>query len=70
VITVADDGDGIAEADLERIFRPGVRISPRADDRTSGLGLALARRLADAAGGSIHAEPGPGGRFVVRLPLA
>jgi two-component system, OmpR family, sensor kinase len=70
VITIADDGDGIAAADLERIFQPGVRISPRAGDGTSGLGLALARRLADAAGGSIHAEPGPGGRFVVRLPLA
>jgi signal transduction histidine kinase len=70
VITVADDGDGVAKADLERIFQPGVRISPRTGDGTSGLGLALARRLATAAGGSIHAAPGPGGRFVVRLPLA
>ena len=70
VITIADDGDGIAAADLERIFQPGVRISPRAGDGTSGLGLALARRLAAAAGGSIHADPGPGGQFVVRLPLA
>jgi two-component system, OmpR family, sensor kinase len=70
VITVADDGDGVAEADIERIFQPGVRISPGPGDGTAGLGLALARRLADAAGGSIQAEPGPGGRFVVRLPLA
>jgi signal transduction histidine kinase len=70
VITVSDDGDGVAAADLERIFQPGVRIDPPAGERTAGLGLALARRLAAAAGGSILAAAGPGGRFVVRLPLA
>jgi signal transduction histidine kinase len=70
VITVTDDGEGVASADLERIFQPGVRIAPRATDKTAGLGLALARRLADAAGGSILAHAGPGGRFTVRLPLA
>jgi two-component system OmpR family sensor kinase len=70
VITVTDDGEGIAAIDLERIFEPGVRVSPRDGDRTAGLGLALARRLAAAAGGSILAAPGPGGRFTIRLPLA
>ena len=70
VITIVDDGAGIAAADLERIFEPGVRIAPRDGDGSAGLGLALARRLATAAGGSIGAQPGPGGRFVVRLPLA
>ena len=70
VITVTDDGEGIAAADLERIFDPGVRVSPRDGDRTAGLGLALARRLATAAGGSILAAPGPGGNFTIRLPLA
>jgi two-component system OmpR family sensor kinase len=70
IITVTDDGAGIAEADLERIFEPGVRIAPPAGNGTAGLGLALARRLAAAAGGEIHAAPGPGGRLTVRLPLA
>jgi signal transduction histidine kinase len=70
VISVSDDGDGVASGDLERIFQPGVRLAPRPDEATAGLGLALARRLADAAGGSILAHPGPGGRFTVRLPLA
>jgi signal transduction histidine kinase len=70
VIIVTDDGEGVASCDLERIFRPGVRIAPTASDTTAGLGLALARRLADAAGGSILAHAGPGGRFTVRLPLA
>ena len=70
VITVTDDGEGIAAVDLERIFEPGMRVAPRDGDRTAGLGLALARRLAAAAGGSILAAPGPGGRFTIRLPLA
>ncbi|MDX6621969.1 MAG: hypothetical protein QOK36_4355 [Gaiellales bacterium] len=70
VITIVDDGAGIAPADLERIFQPGVRIVPRDGDGSAGLGLTLAQRLATAAGGSIGAQPGPGGRFVVRLPLA
>jgi signal transduction histidine kinase len=70
VVAVTDDGDGVAAADLERIFQPGVRLAPRDDAATAGLGLALARRLATAAGGSITAAPGPGGRFSVRLPLA
>jgi signal transduction histidine kinase len=70
VIAVTDDGDGVDAADLERIFQPGVRLAPRDDAGTAGLGLALARRLATAAGGSITASPGPGGRFSVRLPLA
>ena len=70
VITVTDDGDGVDAADLERIFQPGVRIASRPADRSAGLGLALARRLAAAAGGSILARPGPGGHFTIRLPLA
>ena len=70
VITVDDDGAGVDAADLERIFEPGVRIAPSQDDPTPGLGLALARRLATAAGGSILAAHGPGGHFTVRLPLA
>ncbi len=70
VITVTDDGDGVDAADLERIFQPGVRMASRPADRSAGLGLALARRLAAAAGGSILARPGPGGHFTIRLPLA
>ena len=70
VITVTDDGKGVDAADLERIFQPGVRIASRPADRSAGLGLALARRLAAAAGGSILARPGPGGHFTIRLPLA
>jgi signal transduction histidine kinase len=69
LITVSDDGAGISPLELERIFQPGARGSAP-ETGGAGLGLALARRLARAAGGDVTAQPGPGGRFAVRLPAA
>ncbi len=56
VVSVANDGPAIAAEHAQRIFEPGVRIAA-ADDvhQSAGLGLALARRLADAVDGSIRA---------------
>ena len=68
LITVSDDGPGISPLELETIFQPGVRGRTREDSAGAGLGLPLARRLARAASGEITAQPGPGGRFTVRLP--
>ena len=63
VIAVRDDGAGIAPADAERIFEPGVSEAGGA-----GLGLPLARRLARSAGGDVVAVPQQGGRVELRLP--
>ncbi|MGH2934664.1 MAG: sensor histidine kinase, partial [Gaiellaceae bacterium] len=70
--TIDDDGAGVADEERERIFEPGVRGNQGARDGDgSGLGLALARRLARSASGDIQAFPRPsGGRFVVTLPSA
>ncbi len=64
VIAVLDDGPGVAAGDLETVFQPG--HTTRSDG--SGLGLALARRMARTAGADLVARPGPGGRFEVRVP--
>lgn len=69
-IVVGDDGPGVAAADLDGIFDPGRRVGPDRGHHGAGLGLPLARRLARAAGGDVRAEPGPPGRFTVRLPGA
>lgn len=46
--TITDDGPGIPEAELERVFELGVRLDPAMPG--SGLGLAMARDLAETLG--------------------
>jgi signal transduction histidine kinase len=64
LILIEDDGDGVTDEELERIFEPG---ESSAAER-SGLGLALARRLARSVGGEVHALGGAHGRFALDLP--
>ncbi|KQU53998.1 hypothetical protein ASG84_23455 [Rhodococcus sp. Leaf278] len=72
IVTVDDDGPGVAEADRERIFERLVRLNS-ARDRSSGgvgLGLSIARTLARAHGGELTCLAGPtGARFRLTLPL-
>jgi two-component system sensor histidine kinase FlrB len=65
-IEVRDTGPGIAREDLPRIFDAG--FSTRAG--SSGLGLAVCRRILEQHGGSIAVEsrPGHGATFRLRLP--
>ena len=71
VITVADDGPGIPEADRERVFDRFTRLDDaRARDAGgSGLGLAIVRELVRRHGGTVTlGDAGPGLRVDVRLP--
>ncbi len=70
---ICDTGDGIAEADLERIFEDFVTLDAsygRISEGT-GLGLAITRRIVDVLEGDIEAESelGEGSLFRVTLPL-
>jgi signal transduction histidine kinase len=73
VITVEDDGPGIAPGDLERVFERFYQAD-RGPTRQagSGLGLAIVAELAAAMGGSIRADSpvsvDGGSRFVLVLP--
>ncbi|HEY0930272.1 MAG TPA: DUF4118 domain-containing protein [Gemmatimonas sp.] len=70
---VADRGPGIAPDERERIFTPFHRAaSARPDVGSVGLGLAIARGLADAQGGSLGVTPRDGGGsvFTLHLPAA
>ena len=73
-VAVADTGAGIAAEDLPRLFDRFYRADPSRDRSTggAGLGLTIARRLAEAHGGNIEVESvlGEGSRFTVRLPAA
>jgi PAS domain S-box-containing protein len=71
VLDVRDAGPGIPEADLARIFERFERASPQSYGGL-GLGLYIARQIAEAHGGTLTAAsaPGNGAVFTVRLPLA
>jgi two-component system, OmpR family, sensor histidine kinase KdpD len=71
VFTVADRGPGIPAAEAERIFQPFYRHADSAPDvGRAGLGLSIARRLAEIQQGSLKYESRPGGGsvFVLKLP--
>jgi signal transduction histidine kinase len=73
VVTVADDGPGIPEDQLERVFEPFVRLEDSRSRETGGvgLGLAIARSVVRAHGGELTLANRPGGGLTatVRLPL-
>ncbi|MEO7998867.1 MAG: ATP-binding protein [Gemmatimonadaceae bacterium] len=70
-ITVSDRGAGIQPGDEDRIFEPFFRSrTETADVRGAGLGLSIAKRLAEAQQGSLRvsAREGGGSSFALRLP--
>ncbi|MET7570271.1 HAMP domain-containing sensor histidine kinase [Streptomyces sp. NPDC005492] len=71
-VRVADTGPGIPEADREQVFDRFYRVDKaRSRDRGgSGLGLAVARSLTEAHGGTVELTSGPGATvFTVTIPL-
>lgn len=75
LITVTDTGEGIPEPALAHVFDRFYRVDTSRDrlHGGSGVGLAIARAITVAHGGTIRAEsdgPGRGSAFTVTLPLA
>lgn len=68
VLTVTDNGPGVREEDLDRIFERFYRVPGMAGDG-SGLGLAIVREVAEAAGGSVVARASPAGGLTVEVLL-
>lgn len=68
LVEVRDSGVGIAVEHHERIFDPGVHLTT--DAPGSGLGLAVARAIAEAHGGSlaVRSSPNEGATFILVLP--
>ena len=69
-LTVEDDGCGIAPEDLHHIFKQFYRSKKSSDRQGAGLGLSLARSIAEGQGGSLSVEssPGEGSIFQMTLP--
>ncbi|EKT57182.1 two-component system sensor histidine kinase EnvZ [Providencia burhodogranariea] len=68
---VEDDGVGIKEEDIQRLFQPFVQGEKARSNKGTGLGLAIIRRIIDAHEGSIEIHKSERGGFAIRalLPL-
>lgn len=69
VLTVSDGGDGISEADQEKVFQPFYRASDKQKVKGYGLGLPLVRQIAEAHGGSVSIMPRVEARSAIRVAL-
>jgi signal transduction histidine kinase len=72
VVSVRDDGTGIAPADQARIFEEFEQAGSSGAQEGTGLGLALSRRIVELHGGRLWVEsaPGKGSAFTFNLPRA
>ena len=67
---IADDGPGVPEQDRKRIFERFIRLDPSKPGH--GLGLAIARRIAQQHDGDLTCDPAPSGvgaSFTLRIPV-
>jgi two-component system, OmpR family, sensor histidine kinase MprB len=68
-LTVRDHGPGISAEDLPHVFDRFYRGAEARGRPGSGLGLAIVRQVVAQQGGSVAAEPAPGGGTLMRLSL-
>jgi signal transduction histidine kinase len=70
-VAIADHGPGIPESDIERVFDPFYRVegSRNRNSGGSGLGLSIARNIAQAHGGSVRLRNLPKGGLEATLVL-
>jgi two-component system OmpR family sensor kinase len=66
---VLDDGPGVSEQELDKLFTPFFRSNDAASAEGYGLGLAIAKRSIEAHGGAIHASNRPTGGLMVEIEL-
>lgn len=73
LVSVRDEGPGINEADQKKLFQKFTRLTarPTGGESSTGLGLSIVKRLAEAMDGTIqcHSVAGFGATFMLRLPV-
>jgi len=70
-VAISDQGPGIPESDIERVFDPFYRVegSRNRNSGGSGLGLSIARNIAQAHGGAVRLRNLPQGGLEATLVL-
>jgi signal transduction histidine kinase len=72
-IRVKDEGPGLSQEDMSRLFGRFQRLSarPTGGESSTGLGLSIVKRIVELHGGTVDAQsagPGQGATFIIRLP--
>ncbi|PKL75226.1 MAG: hypothetical protein CVV27_16495 [Candidatus Melainabacteria bacterium HGW-Melainabacteria-1] len=74
MIEIQDEGQGLSAEDQKRLFTPFERLrsKPTGGERSTGLGLVIARKIVDAHGGTMacESELGKGTTFKIHMPQA
>lgn len=72
-IEVIDNGPGLTDEDLNKVFKHGAQLSnkPTGGESSTGVGLNLCKKLIESEGGMVgaHANPGQGATFWFSLPI-
>jgi two-component system phosphate regulon sensor histidine kinase PhoR len=66
VLDVADDGAGVPDADVPRLFERFFRSDRARTTRGTGLGLAIVKHVVESAGGNVEARGGQGRGLDIR----
>jgi two-component system phosphate regulon sensor histidine kinase PhoR len=66
-LTASDDGVGVSEDDLPRLFERFYRADRARASRGTGLGLAIVKHITNSAGGTIEAESERGSGLTIRI---
>jgi signal transduction histidine kinase/ligand-binding sensor domain-containing protein len=73
IVCVQDEGFGISESDKRKLFGRFVKLStrPTAGEHSTGLGLSIVKKMAEAMNGKVwcESEEGKGAAFILALPL-
>jgi signal transduction histidine kinase len=73
LVSVEDHGEGIAQAEQERIFERFYRVGSelRRETQGVGIGLSIVKHIVEAHGGrvTVRSAPGQGSRFTIELPI-
>jgi signal transduction histidine kinase len=66
-IQIKDKGPGLSDADKENVFKPYYRLEHKLSDSHSGLGMGIARNIANVHGGELELKDRKGGGLIVEV---
>jgi signal transduction histidine kinase len=67
LIEIMDNGPGLSDADKENVFKPYYRMERKLSESHSGLGMGIARSIANIHGGELELKDRAGGGLIVEV---